>query len=259
VIETWSQGIADDHMDEAILVELATQVKRHPWWRARTRLALSIIQRAGFAPGTTVLESGCGWGTNLEALEDAGYPVVGLDVSQRALARLDRPGRRLILADLTKPLGQRERFDVVLALDVLEHLDDDDTAFANLAQLTAPGGLLVVSVPARPSLFSRFDEIQGHRRRYLPRRLEALTARPELEAVDIFYWGMWMLPLLQLRKAFRAHRQASPQQEYRRFLAIPRAPLDLPLRLAYRLERRPAMAGLLPIGTSLFVTARRRP
>ncbi len=258
MIETWSEGVAADHMDEAILVELAHQVNRHPWWRARARLALQLIQRAGFGPDATVLEAGCGWGSNLEALERAGYPTVGLDISPQALARLDRPDRRLVQADLSKPVLREERFEVVLALDVLEHLDEETQALDNLLRWTAPGGLLVLSVPARPDLYSRFDEIQGHRRRYLPPRLAELTARPELEQIRIFYWGLWMIPLMKLRGLLGDRDHPSPEEEYRRFLTVPPSPLDLPLRLGYRLEQRAALTGLLPTGTSLFVTGRRR-
>ncbi len=258
MIETWSEGVAADHMDEAILVELADLVNRHPWWRARSRMALRMLRRAGCAPGARVLEAGCGWGTNLEALERAGYTTVGLDVSRQTLERLDRPDRQLVLADLSRPLERPERFEAVLALDVLEHLDDDAQAIDNLVRLTATGGLLVLSVPARPDLSSRFDEIQGHRRRYLPPRLERLTARPDLDRVRIFYWGLWMIPLLKLRGLFGRQREGTAEEEYRRYLTLPPAPLDLPLRLGYRLEQRTALAGLLPTGTSLFVSARRR-
>ena len=65
----------------------------------------------------------------LEALEERGYRASGLDVSRQALERLDRPDRPLIEADLTRPFDPaavaHAAFDAVLALDVIEHLDDD--------------------------------------------------------------------------------------------------------------------------------------
>ena len=124
-------------------------------------------------PPARVLDAGCGWGVTLAMLERRGYRAVGLDVSQRTLAQLDRerPGRELIEADLSRPIPAAvEPFDAVLALDVIEHLDDDRAVVERLGRLARPsGGLVVVSVPARPELFSEFDRIQGHRRRYDPR------------------------------------------------------------------------------------------
>ena len=172
MITTWSRGEPDGFMPEAILTELSSLIRRHPWWQARTRLVLSIIDQNGISPPARVLDAGCGWGVTLEALEARGYRVCGLDVSRQALERLDRPDSRLIEADLTCPLGPgaaaEAAFDVVLALDVIEHLDDDGAALTSLGRLLRPGGTMIVSVPALPELFSEFDQVQGHRRRYLP-------------------------------------------------------------------------------------------
>ena len=172
MITTWSQGEPDAFMPEAILTELSALIRRHPWWQARTRLVLSILERHAIPPPARVLDAGCGWGVTLEALEERGYRASGLDVSRQALERLDRPDRRLIEADLTRPFGSaaiaHAAFDAVLALDVIEHLDDDRAALASLGRLVRPGGLMIVSVPALPELFSEFDRVQGHRRRYLP-------------------------------------------------------------------------------------------
>ena len=71
MITTWSEGIADANMDEAILVELAHIVRAHPWWRARARLTLTLLHRLGVRSPARVLDAGCGWGTTLEALDAA--------------------------------------------------------------------------------------------------------------------------------------------------------------------------------------------
>ena len=88
-------------MDEAILVDLAGLIERHPWWTARAALTLKLLDRLGVRPPARVLDAGCGWGVTLSALERRGHEAVGLDVSRRALERLDAPGRSLVEADLT--------------------------------------------------------------------------------------------------------------------------------------------------------------
>ena len=142
MIATWSVGRADRHMDEAILVELGDLVRRHPWWQARARLTVALLEQMGVSPPARLLDAGCGWGVTLDALERRGYRPTGLDVSRRILEQLDRPGRELIEADLTRPwpVADQPRFDAVLALDVIEHLDDDRAAVARLGELVRPGG-----------------------------------------------------------------------------------------------------------------------
>ncbi|MBV8487518.1 MAG: methyltransferase domain-containing protein [Planctomycetaceae bacterium] len=141
MIERWSEGTADRGMAEEILLELMEQVRRHPWWQARASLVLALLRRLKIVPSARILDVGCGWGVTLEALEKSGYRAVGMDISRRTLEVLDRPDRRLIEADVSQPLeAEPVPFDVVLALDVLEHLDDDHAAVMRLEMLARPGG-----------------------------------------------------------------------------------------------------------------------
>ena len=135
MIHHWSEGVADHNMTEDILVELGSLIHRHPWWRARARLTQELLRRLGVSPPARVLDVGCGWGITLEALEQTGYRATGTDISRMALERLDRPGRELVEMDLTKPLPVEAvgGYDAVLALDVIEHLDDDRAAVAGSA------------------------------------------------------------------------------------------------------------------------------
>jgi SAM-dependent methyltransferase len=261
MIQTWSRGVADAHMGEEILVRSREAVRCHPWWSARARLTLALLGRQGVHPPARVLDAGCGWGVTLEALEADGFRAVGLDVSPRILARLDRPGRDLIEADLSRPIAEwkeAETFDAVLALDVIEHLDDDRGAVATLAELVSPGGSLVLSVPAQPALFSEFDAIQGHRRRYDPAGLARAFEGSGLGPPTILWWGAWMVPILR-RRLGREWAQAGddPAEVYLRHLALPPWPGPLVLRAAYAAEHPLAARGLLPTGTSLFAVARR--
>ena len=112
MISTWSQGAADGNMPEVLLTETLEKVRVHPWWQARARLALAALQKQGIAPPMTVADVGCGWGTNLDALEKTGYAAAGFDISRRILEMIDRPGRMLVEADLNQQIGRascRER------------------------------------------------------------------------------------------------------------------------------------------------------
>src|SRR2546425_649158 len=201
MITTWSKGAADEWMSEDILVDLANLIWQHPWWHARAKLMLALLKRLRILPPARVLDAGCGWGVNLEALERHGYRVDGLDVSRSILERLDNPQRSLVEADLTQSLPEHtEPYDVVIALDVIEHLDNDRLVVARLGQLTKPGGVAILSVPALPDLYSEFDEVQGHRRRYVPETLRQAFSESNLRVEHLFWWGSWMVPVLRRRK-----------------------------------------------------------
>ena len=262
MITTWSQGKPDGFMPEAILTELSALIHRHPWWQARTRLVLAILARQEISPPARILDAGCGWGVTLEALEECGFRASGLDVSRQALERLDGPGRQLIEADLTCPLGasalNHAAFDAVLALDVIEHLDDDGAALTVLGRLLRPGGLLILSVPALPELFSEFDQVQGHRRRYQPDDLRAAFDRTGLLIEQLFWWGSWLVPLFRARRQpSQAHAGQLPEEIYRRHLRLPPWPLPGLLRAAFAWEEYRALGGKTKQGTSLIAVARR--
>ncbi len=258
MIETWSHGPADENMPEAILVETLERVRRHPWWLARARLALAVLRAEGVAPPASVIDVGCGWGVNLQALEADGYPCVGLDISRQILQMIDQPKRRLVEADLNQPPPvNRELFAGALLLDVIEHIDDDRGTIQRIASLLQPGGKLIVSVPALPELFSEFDEIQGHRRRYLPETLRAAFAGTGFEVEKIFWWGAWMIPVLRGMRRKNADKKLAAAKTYADYLRLPPWPAPWLMQCLYHWEHRRALRGKLRAGTSLFAVARR--
>lgn len=262
MIMTWSRGVADDNMAEDILVEQAGLTRKHPWWIARARLTIALLEGLGVRPPARVLDAGCGWGATLDALERRGYEAVGMDISRRALEMLDRerPGRALAEGDLTRPLPEGlETFDAVLALDVIEHLDDDRAAVARLGELARPGGVVIVSVPALPEMFSEFDRIQGHRRRYLPETLGGAFEGSGLRLERTFWWGGWLRAALrrQRRRPLRAVPGETASETYSRYLRLPPWPAPLAMGAIFAWEQGRALAGKLGGGTSLFAVARR--
>ncbi len=259
MITRWSTGVASENMDESILVDLAGIVERHPWWAARASLTIALLNELDIRPPARVLDAGCGWGVTLKALERRGYQVAGMDVSRHALERLDRPGRTLIEANLSETIdNQTAAFDAVLTLDVIEHVDDDRAVVSGLARLVVPGGVVVLSVPAQPTLFSEFDTIQGHRRRYLPESLTAVFEGTGLILERLFWWGSWLTPILERQRSRpRSVAGESAAETYRRYLQLPPWPLSWALRLPFAWEQPRALRGRLQTGTSLFAVARR--
>ncbi len=131
-------------------------------------------------------------------------------------------------------------------------------AVARLGMLVRPGGALIVSVPALPALFTEFDAIQGHRRRYLPETLSAAFADSGLLLDRTFWWGRWLVPAVRRHRARpRSRPGQAPSEIYRHYLELPPWPLPWVAKLAFLFEHGPALRGLLRTGTSLFAVARR--
>jgi SAM-dependent methyltransferase len=261
MIATWSEGTADHSMPEDIVTELGGMMNRHPWWRARARLALTLLEAAQITPPARILDAGCGSGTLLESLEGQGYNVAGIDISRKALERIDRADRILIEADLTRCTPpQIEPFDAAFLLDVIEHLDDEKAALRTLHGVSRPGALAIVSVPARPDLFSEFDRVQGHRRRYTPGSLTSVFDGTGFRLRQILWWGYWMVPVLLLqRRRSKARPGDLPHVVYKRYLKLPPWPIPRLMDVAMAWEHRRTVKRKNPTGTSLIALATRMP
>ena len=107
-------------------------------------------------------------------------PIEGtqfIDISPSALAKLRARGAAGALGSITAlPYGDGV-FDLICAFDVIEHVDNDERALAELARVAAPGAALITSVPLHPEQWTSFDDFVGHRRRYKPTELKPKLAR----------------------------------------------------------------------------------
>ena len=107
-------------------------------------------------------------------------PILGtqfVDISAPALAKLRGLGAQAVLSQVTSlPFGSGT-FDLVCALDIIEHVDDDDAALSELSRVMTSGGALLISMPLHASLWTSFDDFVGHKRRYDPPRLLSKLAQ----------------------------------------------------------------------------------
>lgn len=158
----------------------ATSTTRHPWERARRRAVLRLVDR--HAPhARNVVDIGAGDGFVAEAFVARGCHVVAVDpaASVDHLQHLHTRG-----IDARTSLPDDRGADVALLLDVIEHVDDDTALLMQAAQQLTVDGIVVVTVPAWPALFSAHDTALGHHRRYTPAALRAAIASSGLGLVD---------------------------------------------------------------------------
>jgi len=136
-----------------------------------------------------VLDAGAGSGTFATILRERGYDVTVTDLSAAAVAVLRSRGFDAVESGVEElPFGNAD-FDAVVLGEVLEHVERDDTALAEVARVLAPGGVLAVSVPRNPAWFGPSDEWAGHFRRYTRERLVEVVRGAGFELVSCRAWG----------------------------------------------------------------------
>jgi SAM-dependent methyltransferase len=227
------------------------------WFRGRNRLIATLLQR--HAPhAASFLEVGCGTGFVLAGVRAVrpGLAVTGVEASTRGLrlARRRLPDVELLQMDATR-LAWRDEFDVVGCFDVLEHVEDDREALRQLRAAAMPGGVVLVTVPQHPRLWSADDEYGHHLRRYTRGELLDKARAAGLTPVQVTSFVSLLLPLMALSR--RRRRTLGPDYD-------PRAELRQGPRLRAALEgvlgveRHLVARGVsLPAGGSLVLVARR--
>lgn len=244
-------------------------LESHYWWFvARRRLALGMLGGSLGREGTPfrdrsdrpdrvhlpqTLDLGCGTGAVLEELSAFSDPI-GLDMSPLALQFCRERGLSRLLIGRGEWLPLRsESVDAVIALDVFEHIDDDEAAFREAVRVLRPGGVLVLSVPAFKSLWGPHDVALMHFRRYrsslVRKRLENAGLRVERISYAIFF----LFPLVAVIRFFEKRRSGAPKA------SLP----ELPKWLNGALIRLQALEGALirrvslPWGSSVVALARK--
>jgi SAM-dependent methyltransferase len=174
----------------------------HFWVKRRFEILKKLLGQ-GFRPAGPVAEVGCGHGlVQARFCEVYGVPVDGYELNEFALSQSvakDQP--RYIYDIYERREALKGKYGVMIMFDVIEHIEDEKGFLDAVLFHLAPGGLLAVNVPALEWLRSRYDDEQGHFRRYTLQQIEDLGSECGLSRVKSTYWSLPMVPLLLLRKA----------------------------------------------------------
>jgi SAM-dependent methyltransferase len=255
--------------DPEFFSKLARIEDEHFWFRTRNRVIATLAEQIthDWPKGYRLLEVGCGTGNVLRALEKtcADGIVVGMDLFAEGLAfARKRTSCALVQGNLEQP-GFGVPFDLVGIFDVIEHLPDDVKIFRLLHAMLKPGGVLLLTVPAYPSLWSYFDESSHHCRRYGPDDLRGKLLKTGFKIEFLSPFMASIFPLLWLVRRFRSVRRRKP---YENSEALDRALTLKELKivpvvnelLASVLKQEARLIKLrhvLPFGASLIAAARR--
>jgi SAM-dependent methyltransferase len=228
---------------------------RHWWYQGRRRVLERAIARLGLPSDARILDAGCGSGRNMVDLARHGA-VTGVELSAASaeLARARAAGEVIEGSVMDMPFDDGS-FDLAVSLDVIEHLADDVAALAELRRVTAPGGVLLVTVPAYQWLWSGHDEINHHHRRYNRRSLVAAAQRAGWRCERTSHFNSLLLPIAIMLRALDRINPKTTKSSLD--LWVPPAPLNWALRQPLRLEGAViAHGGSIPAGLSLLAVFR---
>ena len=173
----------------------------HFWVRRR----FAVLQRlAGqrISAARELAEVGCGHGLLQRQIEDAyGREVTGFDLNDYALKQSVSRLSKICCYDIFQhDSALHERFDVILLFDVLEHISDESQFLQALLFYLAPGGTLIINVPAGRWAYSSYDVAAGHVRRYSVETLQKAVCASGFSPQEWSYWGLPLVPALLVRK-----------------------------------------------------------
>ena len=225
----------------------------HFWFVGRRQLLDRLLKRYAKGRPQLVLDIGCGTAFTSRALAQHGHRVVALDRRPEGLRsrRQDTDAPALLQAEATSLPLRDSVFDVVMLLDVLEHVDDG-AVLREVARVLRPDGLALVTVPALPWLWSYRDEAAGHLRRYTRQQLVHELGRARLQTVYVSFYECLLLPLVMLTRLFGRRGPGLRDRED--------SPHPLANALLLWINRLEVWLGSVirwPIGSSLVVVCRK--
>lgn len=171
----------------------------HFWFKSRRNFICQMLKDAD--KNQRVLDIGCSSGILLNDLIDMGFKaqnLYGIDISDKAVTNAKQNGIENAFVMDAQNIQLDKKFDVLIASDCLEHLQDDHKALQNWYSLLKPGGKLYVFVPAFMLLWSEHDEVNMHYRRYTKQELKSKLLQNGFEVKKANYWNILLFPPVAL-------------------------------------------------------------
>ena len=187
-------------MDTAEL-QLLTSLEDHHWWYRERRAILRRELRRLPGPGQA-LDIGAAGGGNTRVLQAHGWQAIAVEYSDSVASVAYSRGICIIRADARELPVRSGTCGLVTALDVLEHIDEDYLAAAEIARVLQPGGTALIAVPCDMALWSAHDDAVGHLRRYARPDLARLVQKAGLTVEKMWSWNVLLRPVVTLRRKF---------------------------------------------------------
>ena len=235
-------------MDERYHQVYPELYRHHWWWRAREEFLLQKISGLLVnAPQTRILDVGCGAGLFFDTLQQFGC-VEGIEPSATAVADSAKWRGSIHIGELDGTYQSTEPYDLVIMLDVLEHVREPELLLRQAARQLAPGGYILATVPAFTWLWTSHDDVNQHFTRYSIEQLHHLFTTAGLcRRESGYFFGSLVAAKLGVRLIESvSKRSASPPR-------LPPSWLNSAAQHWFRTEHR--IARWLPFGGSAWLVA----
>ncbi len=234
---------------------LAKKEHKHWWFRSRNQIIISTLRSKSHGI-KNFLEVGCGTGYVISGIARA-FPSLDLEASEYfedglVFARQRVPSCKFRRLDATE-MSEKETYDCIGCFDVIEHIELDELVLKNFNSALCRGGLLLLTVPQHPWLWSAADEYAHHVRRYTRSELQSKVRGSGLHIEHYTSFVSLLLPLMALQRFSSQKTQYDPDSEFKISTV-----LNTLLFLVMQIEHFLIRLGLrFPFGGSLLLVARK--
>jgi len=228
----------------------------HWWFVVRRRLLRRLLHSLDIPQESSVVDVGCGTGSNLRTLVSVGlYKVVGLDRSLYALSLARKKVNfSFVSGDINNLPIRSNSIGLIIAMDILEHLEDDLNGIRQFHQALRKGAILLLTVPAFKSLWGLQDVVTGHKRRYSRNEILMKLREGGFEILRSSYFNCFLfLPIFLARRLiFLFGLKIKSENE------INSAPINFLFKAIFSIEPYILKYFSFPFGVSIFCIAQKK-
>jgi len=241
---------------ETSVYEIEAEVEATHWWFVgRRNLFAHILKGLNLPKDAPILDVGSGTGANLRLLREQKYSdVTGADLNEAAIRFCaEKNLGRIEMADVCDLPFQDGRFDLVLATDVIEHVDEEK-ALAEIFRALSPGGFALFTVPAFQSLWGIQDDVSHHRLRYRKPQMEKAVKKAGFEIQKSFYFNyILFIPIWLARQIIRIFNVKLESENQ-----VNSPLINSVLKKLFRLDILTSPLLKPPFGVSILILGRKR-
>ena len=186
-----------------ITYDIELNVERTHWWFVGRRRLLKLLLSSKIHENPLLLDVGCGVGSNLSLLDSMGFKVIGLDSEIYSLSLTKRrfSAIPLINGNLLSLPFKTNSIEIIIASDVLEHLEEDTIGIKEIHRVLKQEGEAILTVPAFQFLWGIQDEVGSHKRRYSKNQFIKKIEREGFEVLRSSYFNFFLFfPILLIRR-----------------------------------------------------------